>query len=379
MSFFVGNVVADTAKSSPNIDSGLPWKQAIKPVSLKSAALVQANSVADAKFAKVKTIVQDAVKKYWKVYQEKFPEAFATNKLLKTSTPEIVFMDTKEQINKEAEDTNIEPSETNAFARPEYPNKIYVYTPNMIKKMSKFGDNALRATIAHELMHNLTNKINKRIGTDAKGITETFKGVKDQLKNSISLLPDGRQGQILQFSVEDLLIEGGADTLSIATTGIKSSHIPYQSIRDLSAQLRTLTGKDTYRKAYISNDPIAYKILVNAALKLAKGYNEVFDKKRISHAISEFNKTKSISFNSNKLDPDRVKLLIKKYKAEALLKYNLDSNHTEIKKYNFTFSDIIKGILVPELDKKRMSIEEATDKDIDNAVRTVWKRTYPNK
>jgi hypothetical protein len=245
--------------------------------------------------------------------------------------------------------------------------------------MNMFGDDAIRATVAHELTHNLTNAMNKRVGTDKKGTPETYKGIKQQLKTSIALLPDGRKDQNLQFSIEDLIIEGGPDQLSIPVTGIKSSHIPYQSYRDLSAQLEALIGKETYRKAYITNDPVAYKTLVQAALKLAEGYNEISDKKRISDAVTEFNKTNFISINVDKLDPNHAALLVKKYRAEILLIYNLYPNEKEIKKYDVTFSRAIIPDLEEELVKKKMLPEEATDKDIETAIRAVWKRTHPNK
>jgi hypothetical protein len=134
MTTLINNNSVNVAKQIQNTSSGDTWQKLSFLAPVEVPPIVQPKPSTEADAAKVKTIVEDSVKKYWGIYQQKFPEAFATNKALKTATPEIVFLNTKADIDKELEDTLMDQSETNAFTRPEYPNRIYLYLPNMIKK-----------------------------------------------------------------------------------------------------------------------------------------------------------------------------------------------------------------------------------------------------
>jgi hypothetical protein len=268
------NLTINTYQNIQNPVSNPVWNKLSYLTPVELTPPVKSKPSLDADSAKVKTIVQDAVKKYWGVYQQKFPEAFAMNKALKTATPEIVFIDDVKELGRIYPKHVRQSKGLNAFVVRENPNKIYIYMPNVTKDFQNFGSEATISTVCHELMHNVTNLFINRSINDSQGETQTYKNVKGDLRDTINVPEKGRKKQITSFSVWKLLVEGSSDTLSIEATGINSKFVPYQAIRDLSKELQKNVGLDVYRKAFISNDPKAYKIVIEAALDLKKIYDE---------------------------------------------------------------------------------------------------------
>jgi hypothetical protein len=80
------------------------------------------------------------------------------------------------------------------------------------------------------------------------------------------------------------------------------------------------------------------------------------------------------------LSPQIIKRLSEKYEAQTNLYIILKNNfNAEIKNYNFDYIHKINQVLTAQIANFNIFENPASQKDIENAIRAVWKRTHPNK
>jgi hypothetical protein len=244
------------------------WQQLMKPETKKIVFADLSKKLSDAE--KVKLITKDAIAKYWPILVKKHPAAFKNNPNLKKTIPEVIFINTPQELYK------IDPSqkgkESWAFVSPNLPNTIYVYMPTSIDALKNLGANQISANAAHEMVHSITNASFKRINAD-KVCSGTYRDVNRDVIQTITLPALTREGEKLTFTVADLLQEGVAESDSIQTTGIDSKNTYYQPYREITAKLISRVTRKTYNKAMFENDATAYQTVVKAAVILKQEYD----------------------------------------------------------------------------------------------------------
>jgi hypothetical protein len=264
------NINRQQAASSATASS--QWQNSIKPQKtpkISFADLSKAHKVSDTD--RIKALTQYSVEHYWPIYKKRYPEAFANNPRLKSSTPEIIYLHTPAELKKISD---LKPEYTLAFVQAANPNKIYTYVPTSIIDMKKKGANEVIATATHELMHSITNAFIRRTDNDTTiGKKETHRGAGNQLNTKITLPLNKNKGEENEFTIQTMLIEGIAELLSTSVTNINSKSVSYRPIRELSKKLIDIVGMDTYKKALIANNPKAYQTVIKAALILKQKYD----------------------------------------------------------------------------------------------------------
>ena len=263
------------------------WLIATQPVDSKIAiADLNAKKRVEHEIVELKETIQKNVAEIWINYQKKFPEAFMNNARLSKTTPEVIFYSCLEDIKKKY--PTVTSDGVVAFVNSGEPNKICFHTPRNFEDYKKIGLSEVKATIAHELMHSLTNNTVTRITVDLEGKKQTYKGVKNHLEQKFTLPSHGHSREIQIFTIADLLKEGSADVLSMMVTGITSKHDPYRPYRVLTKELMGMVGLKTYKKAFLENDRPSYMAVIKQALKLKEIYDAVFKKHINSNPVMPF-------------------------------------------------------------------------------------------
>ncbi len=252
------------------------WLIASKGADTKIAiADLNAKKRAEREITEFKATIQKNTSETWLIYQKRLPEAFLNNSRLLTKTPQVEFYDYVEDVQKKF--PKLDPDAL-AFVNSGEPNKFYCNISKNFNDYKKYGFNEIKATIAHELMHCLTNNTVIRITMDSTSEKQSYKGVKKDLSENFILPYGGHKGEKLVFSVADLLREGAADILSMMITGIRSQHDYYKPYRDMTEKLIQKVGLATYKKAFLENSRPAYMAVVKAAIELKTACNDYYNK-----------------------------------------------------------------------------------------------------
>ena len=201
-----------------------------KAEQITKTAFVDLSRKNQKQLSELETFVNKTAYDVWLFYQKEYPEAFKNNPKLFKTTPKIVFIKTKEDL-KGVYSYSGNHDMVNAYVRSNDPKTFYVYTPNNDLGWFKENKDYIKQTVAHELMHIVTNATVARTQSEGlrynifwewKTSLETYPGAKRDLAQIISIPSLVNFGQITKFPLSQMLIEGVADVLSTKIKKLES-------------------------------------------------------------------------------------------------------------------------------------------------------------
>ncbi len=248
----------------------------------------------------LETVATKAAEKYWRIYQDKYPNAFKNTSYLSKKTPIVRMITSSEELKKIYPEAN--PLSLSAFVNSDRPDIINIFAPVTNLSAMVQGEKLIDSHVAHELMHSLTNGMIRRSYRDISGygFNETYPNAGKDLKQEITVPSSTNFGQVTKFTVEKLLVEGGAEFFSKRESKFTSIDSTYRVLHQLSKELVADKdiGFETYKKALVENDPVAYQKVIKAALRLKTRYDKIYDKdvrsNPIMYPIDKFRKMLSI-------------------------------------------------------------------------------------
>jgi hypothetical protein len=318
------------------------------------------------------------------LYADTYPAAFKATLSQTAPCAKIFLINNQEEANASGKTADIR--DVNAYVLRENPQGIYLNVPRIAKNIENLGEDSAVSTIAHEMVHLLTMPLSNRMDGDIKikngTVTgsETFPGAGAALSQSFTIPENGANTRIVDISIVKMINEGMADTLSIPVTGIESHNDAYQSYRDLNKELIGIVGMDTYKRAALENDPVAYKTLIDGALQLKSKYDGISAAKELeetrifkNETAVEYNQCQADFAKIQKLDSKSMETLSNCYQTEIKLNSVVDSNFpAEKSNYNFSFSNAVKQELLKTMKPENMEIVD--QKQLEAAIAQVWSR-----
>lgn len=140
-----------------------------------------------------------------------------------------------------------------------------MHATNLVKYANQFGADYIKTTMSHELIHSLTHALLARMSNDATGKTASYQNVEKDLSSTFFFDTTTKPDVTGEFSVRRLISEFAAEYFATKATGLQSFSVAYSLIRATGQKLLQRVGEGDFRKAVLTNDPAAYRRLVEAA------------------------------------------------------------------------------------------------------------------
>ena len=323
---------------------------------------------------RVKRFAKNFLEGCWKNYAKLFPEAFSNTANGATKmAPKLVFSPTQSEVDKTLGGARAETSDVVAFVNAKDPSRVHVHSDNLYKYAMKYGADYVKNTMAHELIHSLTNASSMRSFNDLMGETATYSGVKKDLELNFKFDERLSPGINDFFSVQELIREFSAEHYAAKVTGVSSFSVAYSPIRSVGEKLLQLVGEDVFRKAVIANDPLAYRQVIEAAKTLQK-LNEkaaiLVDRNKAETGLRE---SQAATPFGKPLDAATLEKVVMRHARETLFHGVLKNNFPEqIKNFDFRLMHAVDADLKSRGVIIQLGISDAEQRQIAASVTAVW-------
>jgi hypothetical protein len=351
------------------------WGRLATPASstAKRATATTGPPVTRQSVEQVKASATAFVDKCWKNYASIYPEAFSARANGATAkAPTLVFLETQAEVDRIRQSSG-DTKELIAFVKSDDPTRVYVHTPNLVKYSNKFGPNYVKTTMSHELIHNLTHGVTLRMQNDADGKTASYSTVQQDLTSIFQFDVSKSPGAKSAFSVRRLISEFSAEHYASKATGLQSFSAAYALLRSTGEKLLQVVGEAVFRKAVLTNDPAAYRQVVEAATALQQQNvkanllnekSECVALMRAAQVAAPFGTT----LNARTLDKLEIR-----YLRESDLYSNLAKNFPDqIKNFDFRFMDAVDAKFKGKSSFYDSDRGDASRRELFGAIKAVW-------
>ena len=333
---------------------------------------VAAKPVTPQSVEQVKAFAASFVERCWKGYAKLYPDAFTARGNLSKTTPKLVFVPTQAEFDKIFGTKNAT-SDMIAFVRTDEPSRVYVHTTNLVKYANQFGPNYVKTTMSHELLHNLTIPVLTRLRNDSSGQSASYTGVKNDLAMTFEFDKTHSPDIKGTFSIQELIVEFGAEHFASKATGLPSLSVSYAPVRATGEKLLQIVGEDVFRKAVLANDPGAYRKVVEAA-KVLQGQNtrtDILDEK--NKAVAQARAAQAAVPFGTPVTTAALDKMDFRYWREFELFNRLNENYPDqIKNFDFKFLKAVDAYFKRQGAFPDPDVGEASQRAMYVAYRAVW-------
>jgi hypothetical protein len=320
----------------------------------------------------VETAAKTFVIKCWKDYAKAYPEAFATQANHANATPNLVFIRTQAEFDKNFGSSS-DTLDMIAFVNQSDPMLVYVHSKNLAKYANQFGPNYVKTNLSHELIHSLTNGLNVRMSNDSSGELTSDGALKKNLASRFYFDDRKLPGIKSSFSVQELITEFAAEHFASKVTGIQSFSVSYTPVRATGKKLLQLVSEGTFKKAAFENNPVAYRRVVAAATKLRAQNVKSNILANRSEDITEMRAAQAAAPFSKRLTAATVEKLQIRYIRERRLYVNLKENFpNEIKNFDFKFFKAVDANLDGRGSFYHPDLGDAGLRELAVSIKAVW-------